>query len=139
MARCFKKEKTDQLCTYQKRPKKEKRRPMVKKCLLPQVEKEIENDEVHEHFSEGQPIIVYETVTGDNIMATSLQLSQNQTNFVALKGKTQQVIEEAGAIPTAQTILCDEPEQVTPLEQDIAQTLIQINPLSRLPVEEQRK
>ena len=111
---------------------------------------------------DSQPTIVYETVaekiinlgsvhsnvsidgnsvTPDDIRKTSTQLSRNQSReatFVALKTATNStaqafVDDDCGSTSKAQpSIFSIDSENITSLEQDIAQTLIQINPMSGL-------
>ena len=118
-------------------------------------------------LTDSQPVIVYGTatekfinvssvhgnvsmyensVTANDARKTSTQFSHNQgeANFVSLKtatSTTQALIDDtSGSIPKVQpSIFSSDSENITSLEQDIAQTLIQINPMSRLHPDKQGK
>ena len=118
-------------------------------------------------LTDSQPVIVYGTatekfinvssvhgnvsmyensVTANDARKTSTQFSHNQSeaNFVSLKtatSTTQALIDDtSGSIPRVQpSIFSSDSENITSLEQDIAQTLIQINPMSRLHPDKQGK
>ena len=99
-------------------------------------EKMINLSSVHGNVS------MYEnSVTADDTRKTLPQFSHNQTsevNFVALKTATTSTThalneDTSGSTSKAQpSIFSSDSEKITSLEQDIAQTLIQINPMSRL-------